>query len=63
MNKVFLARFPGRIIPLAMVLTNGLQLPQMPSIPWTDNSGSLTNKVFGALFQSKSASQIAGRLY
>ena len=57
MNKVFLARFPGRIIPLAMVLTNGLQLPQMPSIPWADNSGSLTNKVFGALFQSKSASQ------
>jgi murein L,D-transpeptidase YafK len=57
MNKVFLARFPGRIIPLAMVLTNGLQLPQMPSIPWADNNGSLANKVFGALFQSKSASQ------
>jgi murein L,D-transpeptidase YafK len=57
MNEVFLARFPGRIIPLAMVLTNGSQLPQMPSIPWADNNGSLANKVFGALFQSKSASQ------
>jgi murein L,D-transpeptidase YafK len=60
MNEVFLARFPGRIIPLAMVLTNGSQLPQMPSIPWADNNGSLANKFFGALFQSNpSQTQVA----
>jgi hypothetical protein len=46
MNKVFLARFPDRIIPLAIVLTNGPQLPQMSPIPWTDNNGSLADKVF-----------------
>ncbi len=57
MNKVFLARLPGRIIPLAMVLTNGSQLPQMPPIPWADNDGSLTNRFFGALFELKPASQ------
>jgi hypothetical protein len=57
MNKVFLARLPGRIIPLAMVLTNGLQLPQLPPVPWTDNHGSLANKFFGALFGSKLAVQ------
>jgi murein L,D-transpeptidase YafK len=49
MNKVFVARFPGRIIPLAMVLTNGSQLPQMSPIPWTDNEGSLANKLFDGL--------------
>jgi murein L,D-transpeptidase YafK len=52
MNEVFLARLPGRIIPLAMVLTNGSRLPQMPSIPWADNNGSLANRFFGALLQS-----------
>jgi murein L,D-transpeptidase YafK len=57
MNKVFLARFPGRIIPLAMVLTNGFQLPQLPPVPWADNDGSLPNKFFDALLESKSASQ------
>jgi len=57
MNKVFLARFPGRIIPLAMVLTNGSQLPQLPPVPWADNDGSLPNKFFDALHESKSASQ------
>jgi len=56
MNKVFLARFPDRIIPLSMVLTNGLQLPQLPAVPWADNKGSLPNRFFGALFQSKPAS-------
>jgi murein L,D-transpeptidase YafK len=60
MNEVFLTRFPGRIIPLAMVLTNGSQLPQMPSIPWADNNGSLANRFFGALFQSNpSQTQVA----
>jgi murein L,D-transpeptidase YafK len=60
MNEVFLARLPGRIIPLAMVLTNGSQLPQMPSIPWVDNNGSVANRFFGALFQSNpSQTQVA----
>ncbi len=48
MNKVFLARYPGRIIPLAIVLPpTGSQLPQMPPIPWVDNDGSLTSRFFG----------------
>ena len=50
MNKVFLTRFPDRIIPLARVLPpTGVQLPEMPAIAWTDNDGSLANKVFGAM--------------
>jgi hypothetical protein len=58
MNKVFLAVLPGRIIPLAKVLPNGSQLlPQMSSVPWTDNDGSVANKFFGALLESKSSSQ------
>jgi murein L,D-transpeptidase YafK len=57
MNKVFLARYPGRIIPLAMVLLNGSQLPQLPPVPWADNDGSLPNRFFGALLNSKPASQ------
>ncbi len=58
MNKVFLARFPGRIIPLAMVLPpTGSQLPQMPPVAWADNDGSLGSQFFGGLFVSKPASQ------
>jgi hypothetical protein len=57
MNKIFLARFPGRIIPLAMVLTNGSQLPQLPPVPWTDNDGSLPSRFFGGLLNSKAASE------
>jgi murein L,D-transpeptidase YafK len=57
MNKVFLARLPGRIIPLAMVLPNGSQLPQLPPVPWADNDGSLPSRFFGALFESKPTSQ------
>lgn len=50
MNKVFLARFPDRIIPLARVLPpTGVQLPEMAAIPWTDNDGSWANKLIGAL--------------
>jgi murein L,D-transpeptidase YafK len=57
MNKVFLARFPGRIIPLAIVLPSGeIDLPQMPPVPWVDNNGSLANTFFGALFESKPTS-------
>jgi murein L,D-transpeptidase YafK len=59
MNAVFLARFPDRIIPLAMVLTNGSQLPQMSPIPWTYNDGSLANKPFDALFAKTLQTQVA----
>jgi hypothetical protein len=59
MNKVFLARFPGKIVSLAIVLPpgSGLDLPQMPAIPWTDNDGSVANTFFGALLASKPDSQ------
>ncbi len=59
MNKVFLARFPGKIVSLAIVLPpgSGSELPQMPAIPWTDNDGSLANKFFGALLATNSTSQ------
>jgi hypothetical protein len=29
---------------------SGSELPQLPAIPWTDNDGSLANRLFGALF-------------
>jgi len=60
MNKVFLARFPGRIIPLAIVLPpSGSQLPRLPPVPWADNDGSLANKYFGALLGPTSRTQVA----
>ena len=60
MNKIFLARFPDRIIPLAKVLgPNGPQLPQMTPVPWADNDGSLANKFFGALLEPASRTQVA----
>src|SRR5436305_8451891 len=41
MNKVFLTRFPGRIITLAMVLPTGnLVLPQLPPVTRDGNDGS-----------------------
>jgi murein L,D-transpeptidase YafK len=49
MNKVFLARFPGRVT-LAKVLPYASHLPQLPPIPWVDDDGSLTSKLFGTLF-------------
>jgi murein L,D-transpeptidase YafK len=49
MNEVFLARFPGRVT-LAKVLPYASYLPQLPPIPWVDNDGSLTSKLFGTLF-------------
>jgi murein L,D-transpeptidase YafK len=49
MNKVFIARFPGRVM-LAKVLPYASYLPQLPPIPWVDNDGSLTSKFFGHLF-------------
>lgn len=58
MNKVFLARLPGRIIPLALVLPTGnIDLPQLPPVPWADNDGSLPNKFFGALPESRPVSE------
>jgi hypothetical protein len=53
MNKVFLARFPGRVTlakvqPYASYLPH--HLPQLPPIPWVDKDGSLTSKWFGTLF-------------
>jgi murein L,D-transpeptidase YafK len=50
MNEVFLARFPGTVIPLAKVLPYASRLPQVPPIPWVDNDGSLARKWFGAAF-------------
>ena len=54
MNTVFHAQLPGMIVPLAIVLPpgSGIQLPQLPPVPWTDNDGSLANKFFGALIGS-----------
>jgi hypothetical protein len=51
MNEDFHAKFPGIIIPLAIVLPpgSGSELPQLPPVPWTDKDGSLANIFFGAL--------------
>jgi murein L,D-transpeptidase YafK len=49
MNKVFLARFPGRVT-LASVQPYASYWPQLPPIPWADKNGSLTSKWFGTLF-------------
>jgi hypothetical protein len=50
MNKVFLARFPGSIIPLSKVLPDGsLELPQLQPIPYADNDGSVTSRWFGSV--------------
>ena len=59
MNKVFLARFPGSIIPLARVLVAGSQqLPQLPPIPYADNDGSVASKLFGPVFGATPATRI-----
>ena len=51
MNKVFLAQFPGIIIPLAKVLLDGsLELPQLEPIPCVNNRGSVTSRLFGSNF-------------
>jgi murein L,D-transpeptidase YafK len=49
MNEIFLARFPVRVT-LAKVLPYASHLPQLAPIPWVDNDGSLTSKLFGTLF-------------
>jgi murein L,D-transpeptidase YafK len=48
MNKVFLAKYPGRVL-LAQVQPYASYLPQTSPIPWVDNGGSLTSKWFGTL--------------
>jgi murein L,D-transpeptidase YafK len=57
MNKVFVARYPGKIVPLAMVLPpNGsYELPRMPPVPWVDHEGSLTSRFFGVALGSPPA--------
>src|SRR5262249_61501010 len=59
MNSVFHARFPAKIVPLAIVLPQGagIELPQLPPVPWADNDSSLANKYFAALPESKHLSQ------
>src|SRR5262245_2620161 len=49
MNKVFLAKFPGRVT-LSKVMPYASHLPELPPIPWVDKDGSLTSKLFGTLF-------------
>lgn len=50
MNEVFLARFPGEVIPLAKVMPYASRLPQVTPIPFVDKDGSLMSKWFGAAF-------------
>jgi murein L,D-transpeptidase YafK len=47
MNEIFLARFPVRVT-LAKVMPYASYLPQLPPVPWVDNTGSLTSRFFGA---------------
>jgi murein L,D-transpeptidase YafK len=53
MNKVFDGRFPGAYVSFAKVLPNGPVLPQLPPVPFADNSSSLTSRFFGGLIGSK----------
>jgi murein L,D-transpeptidase YafK len=55
MNELFHARYPGKIIPLAIVLRpgSGLELPQLPPVPWANNDDSFTSEFFGASIDSK----------
>src|SRR5262249_15741979 len=48
MNKVFLARYPGRVM-LAQVQPYASYWPQLAPVPWVDGRGSLTSRWFGAL--------------
>jgi murein L,D-transpeptidase YafK len=57
MNKIFFAQFPGIIVPLARILLDGAELPQLPPIPYVDNDGSVTSRLFGSGLAWKRASQ------
>jgi murein L,D-transpeptidase YafK len=59
MNKAFLAQFPGRITLSRVLPWAPPYLPQLPSIPWVDNDGSLTSKWFGTLFSQPIACDLA----
>jgi hypothetical protein len=48
MNAFFLPWYPGRIT-LSEVLPYASYLPHLPPIPWVDNEGSLTSRLFGAV--------------
>jgi len=48
MNKVFLARYPGRVL-LAQVQPYASYWPQLSPIPWVYNDGSLASNWFGTL--------------
>jgi murein L,D-transpeptidase YafK len=53
MNKFFIDRFPSIFIPLAKVLPDGsLELPPLEPIPYTDNDGSVANRLFGSMFEA-----------
>jgi murein L,D-transpeptidase YafK len=59
MNEVFHAPYPGKIVPLAIVLPpgSGSEPPRLPPVPWTDDDGSLANLYFGAAPSSMPSSQ------
>jgi hypothetical protein len=59
MNTVFHARYPWKIVGLAIVLPSGagIALPRLPPVPWADNEGSVVNQIFGALPGAKAASE------
>jgi murein L,D-transpeptidase YafK len=59
MNKAFLAQFPGRVTLSRVLPWAPPYLPQLPSIPWVDNDGSLTSKWFGTLFSRPIACDLA----
>jgi murein L,D-transpeptidase YafK len=48
MNKIFLTRFPGRVL-LAQPQPYASYWPQVPPIPWLDNDGSMPSKWFASL--------------
>jgi hypothetical protein len=48
MNKVFLARFPGRVL-LAQVQPYASYWPHVSPVPWVGNDGSLPSKWFGTV--------------
>jgi hypothetical protein len=36
---------------------SGIELPDLPAVPWADKTGSLANTIFGALPKAKAAAQ------
>ena len=52
--QVFAMRLP-EISDFAKVLPNGPVLPELPPVPFADNTGSLTSRFFGGLIGPKPA--------